>query len=174
MPLLTCLRCQRETTQWSTCYNGNGARCNKFAIIELSWKTFRRLMCAVEKSRKISPVQDWWSTPLEWLSSTHDLDLDFGSGNMAYRVHHSPSSIYTSNFIKIGKTFFVAVLSAGTPPSSRSRDTTSSSAIAEVSHDALWQLKSCQLLHNCMKNHILTRRIALSCGIKIWSVRSLD
>ena len=89
-------------------------------------------------------------------------------------VHHSPSSIYTSNFIEIGKTFFVAVLSAGTPPSSRSRDTTSSSAIAEVSHDALRQLKSCQLLHNCMKNHILTRRIALSCGIKIWSVRSLD
>jgi len=31
---------------------------------------------------------------------------------------------------------------------------TSSSAIAEGPRDALSQLKSCQLLHNCMKNHI--------------------
>jgi len=30
---------------------------------------------------------------------------------------------------------------------------TSSSAIAEEPHDALSQLKSCQLLHNCTKNH---------------------
>jgi len=34
---------------------------------------------------KISPVRDWWSTPLEWLSSSRDLDLDLGSGHMAYR-----------------------------------------------------------------------------------------
>jgi len=32
---------------------------------------------------KISPVQDWQSTPLEWLSITRDLDL--GSGHTAYR-----------------------------------------------------------------------------------------
>jgi len=32
--------------------------------------------------------------------------------------------------------------------------TTSSSAIAEVLRDASSQLKSCQLLHNCTKNHI--------------------
>jgi len=31
---------------------------------------------------------------------------------------------------------------------------TSSSAIAEGQRDALSQLKSCQLLHNCTKNHI--------------------
>jgi len=31
---------------------------------------------------------------------------------------------------------------------------TSSSAIAEGPRDALSQLKSCQLLHNCAKNHI--------------------
>jgi len=31
---------------------------------------------------------------------------------------------------------------------------TSSSAIAEGPRDALGQLKSCQLLHNCKKNHI--------------------
>ena len=31
---------------------------------------------------------------------------------------------------------------------------TSSSAIAERPRDALSQLKSCQLLHNCTKNHI--------------------
>ena len=45
---------------------------------------------------------------------------------------------------------------------------TSSSAIAEGPRDALSLLKSCQLLHNCTKNHIwhLTKRIALSCGIK--------
>jgi len=31
---------------------------------------------------------------------------------------------------------------------------TSSSAIAEGPRDALSQLKSCQLLHNCTKDHI--------------------
>jgi len=31
---------------------------------------------------------------------------------------------------------------------------TSSSVIAEGPRDALSQLKSCQLLHNCTKNHI--------------------
>jgi len=31
---------------------------------------------------------------------------------------------------------------------------TSSSAIAERLRDAVSQLKSCQLLHNCTKNHI--------------------
>ena len=31
---------------------------------------------------------------------------------------------------------------------------TSSSAIAKGPRDALSQLKSCQLLHNCTKNHI--------------------
>jgi len=31
---------------------------------------------------------------------------------------------------------------------------TSSSAIAEGPRDALSQFKSCQLLHNCTKNHI--------------------
>jgi len=34
------------------------------------------------------------------------------------------------------------------------RRTTSSSAIAEGPRDALSQLKSCQLLYNCAKNHI--------------------
>ena len=50
---------------------------------------------------------------------------------------------------------------------------TSSSAIAEGLRDTLSQLKSCQLLHNYEKSH-LTRRIALSCGIKISLVGSLD
>jgi len=36
------------------------------------------------------------------------------------------------------------------------------------------QLKSCQLLHNCTKKSHLTGRIALSCGIKISLVGSLD
>jgi len=38
-------------------------------------------------------------------------------------VHQSSTSIYTPNFIGIGKKPFVDALSAGTPPSSRSRDT---------------------------------------------------
>ena len=33
-------------------------------------------------------------------------------------------------------------------------DSTSSSAVAEGPRDALSQLKSCQLLHNCTKSHI--------------------
>jgi len=37
------------------------------------------------KQSKISPVQDWQSTPHEWLSRTRDLDLDLRSGHMAYR-----------------------------------------------------------------------------------------
>jgi len=34
------------------------------------------------------------------------------------------------------------------------RHQTRSSAIAEGPRDALFQLKSCQLLHSCTKNHI--------------------
>ena len=46
--------------------------------------------------------------------------------------------------------------SLGTVLSERARREwkTSSSAIAEEPRDALSQLKSCQLLHNCTKNHI--------------------
>jgi len=40
-------------------------------------------------------------------------------------VHQSSTSIYTPNLIEIGKNFFVDGLTAGTPPSSRSRDTKS-------------------------------------------------
>jgi len=40
-------------------------------------------------------------------------------------VHQSLTSTYVTNFIEIGKTFFVDGLTAGTPPSSRSRDTKS-------------------------------------------------
>jgi len=35
--------------------------------------------------QKLSPMRDWRSTPVEWLSSTRDLDLDPVSGHMAYR-----------------------------------------------------------------------------------------
>ena len=30
-------------------------------------------------------MRDRWSTPLDWLSSTRDLDVDLGSGHTAYR-----------------------------------------------------------------------------------------
>ena len=36
-------------------------------------------------SAKACPVRDWRSTPLEWLSSSRDLDLDLVSGRTAYR-----------------------------------------------------------------------------------------
>ena len=49
------------------------------------------------------------------------IDLDLGSGHMAYR---RALLIDTTNFIEIGKkNFFVDGLTAGTPPSSMSRDT---------------------------------------------------
>jgi len=38
-------------------------------------------------------------------------------------MHQSSTSIYIPSFIEIGKTFFVDGLTAGTAPSSRSRDT---------------------------------------------------
>jgi len=38
-------------------------------------------------------------------------------------MHHSSTCMYIPNFIKIGKTFFLDGLTAGTPPSSRSHDT---------------------------------------------------
>jgi len=40
------------------------------------------------------------------------------------------------------------------PDYNRNYKKTSSSAIAEGPRDALSRLKSCQLLHNCTKNHI--------------------
>jgi len=43
------------------------------------------------KQYKISPMWDWWSTPLEWLSSTRDLHL--GSVHTAYR-HASLIELY--------------------------------------------------------------------------------
>jgi len=69
---------------------------------------------------KISPVQDWRSTPLEWLSSSRDLDL--GSGHTAY---HCASVIGVYLHTKCHwnrKNFLVDALIAGTAPSSRSRD----------------------------------------------------
>jgi len=59
-------------------------------------------------------------------------------------------------------------------PTSWSVIITSSSAAAERPREPLSQLKSCQLLHNGTKKSHLTRRIALSCGIKISPVGSLD
>ena len=35
--------------------------------------------------KNISPVRDRRSTPLEWLSSSRDRDLDLGSGHTEYR-----------------------------------------------------------------------------------------
>jgi len=55
------------------------------------------------KNIKISPVGDWRSTPLEWLSSTRDLDP--GLGHTAYS-HASLIELYLHiNFIEIGNLF---------------------------------------------------------------------
>ena len=65
-------------------------------------------------------------TPLEWLSIIRDPDLDLGSGNTAYgrasRVSHRPVSTYQIS-LKSEKYSLLDRLTAGTPPSSRSRDT---------------------------------------------------
>jgi len=63
-----------------------------------------------------------WSTPLEWLSSTRDLDLDLGSGYTAYRRASVIDLYLHSKFHWNRKNFFVDGLTAGTPRSSRSRD----------------------------------------------------
>jgi len=75
------------------------------------------------KQNKISPVPDWRSTPLEWLSRTRDLDLDLGSVHMAYRRVLLIELYLHIKYHWDRKNFSVDRLSAGTRPSSRSRDT---------------------------------------------------
>ena len=55
-------------------------------------------------------------TPLEWLSSTRDLDLDLGSGHTAYR-RSSVIELYLPNFIEVGKKLFVDGQTLQTPSS---------------------------------------------------------
>ena len=54
------------------------------------------------------------------------------------------------NFVKVEPAMFRETLARLGPRINR----TSTSTIAEGPRDALSQLKSCQLLHNCTKNHI--------------------
>jgi len=55
----------------------NGSRGSRRGLVLLN--------CMRNDNRnKVSPVRDWRSTPLEWISSTRDLDLDFGSGHTSY------------------------------------------------------------------------------------------
>jgi len=57
------------------------------------------------------------------LQKLHELDLDLGSGYTAYH-HASVIDLYLhTKFHRNRKNFFVDELTAGTPPSSRSRDT---------------------------------------------------
>jgi len=53
-----------------------------------------------------------------------------------------------------GQTDGIAVASTALAMRAFRRAVTSSSAVAEGPRDALSQLKSCQLLHNCTKSHI--------------------
>jgi len=80
------------------------------------------------KHIKFSPVRQWRSTPLEWLSITRDLDLDVGSGHTAYG-RASLIDLYLHSTYQISlkseKRFFLDGPTAVTPPSSRSRDTKS-------------------------------------------------
>jgi len=57
-------------------------------------------------------MRDWRATPLEWLSSTHALDLDLGRVTRHTVVHQSLTSVYIPNAVEIGKTFFLDRLSA--------------------------------------------------------------
>jgi len=69
---------------------------------------------ATEFCEKISPVRDWQSTPLEWLSNSRYLDLDLGSGHTAYRrasvIHLYLRTKCHSN----RRNFFADGLTAGT------------------------------------------------------------
>jgi len=76
-------------------------------------------------NQKFSTVRDWRSTPLEWLSITRDLDLDLGSGHTAYgRASLIDLYLHTKfHWNRKKNVFFLDGLTAGTPPSSKSRDT---------------------------------------------------
>jgi len=50
-------------------------------------------------------VRDRRSTPLEWLSSTRDLDHDLGSGHAAYSRASLINLYLNTKFIEIGKKF---------------------------------------------------------------------
>jgi len=78
----------------------------------------------VDNKLKNSPVRKWRSTPLEWISSSRELDLYLVSGHTAYR-RASVIDLYlqTQCHWNRKKNFFVNGLTAGAPPSSRSRDT---------------------------------------------------
>jgi len=56
-------------------------------------------------------------TPLELLSSSHDLDPDLGLAHTAYRRASLIELYLHINFIEIKKNYFVDGLTAGTPPS---------------------------------------------------------
>ena len=78
---------------------------------------------SISKQRtKISLMRDWRSTPLEWLSSNRDLDLDVGSGHTAYRLASVIDLYLQTKYHWNWENFFVDVLTTGTPPSSRSCD----------------------------------------------------
>jgi len=79
----------------------------------------------VVNEKKFSPMRDWWSTPLQWLSVTRDLDLDLdlGSDHTAYHCASLIDLYVHTKFHWNRKNFFLDGLTAGTPPSSRSHDT---------------------------------------------------
>ena len=88
------------------------------------WCKSVQLLPEISDSQKISLMRDWRSTPLEWLSSARDLDLDLGLGHTAYCcVSLIELYLHIENWNR--KNFVVDGLSAGTPPSSRSHDTKS-------------------------------------------------
>ena len=62
-------------------------------------------------SQKISPVRNWRSTPLRWLSSTRDLDL--GSGQTAYRRALLIDLYLQIKFHWNGKNFVLQALTTG-------------------------------------------------------------
>jgi len=80
-------------------------------------------------------MRDWWSTSLEWLWSTRDLDL--GSGYTAYR-RASLMDLYLHTECHWNrKNFFLDGLTAGASPSSRSCDTKSRT---NIKTPARWNL----------------------------------
>jgi len=83
----------------------------------------QRLFSCHINHQKSSPVRDWWSTPLEWLSITRDLDFDLASAHTAYGRASLIDLYLHTKFHWNRKNFFVDRPTARTASSSGSRGT---------------------------------------------------
>ena len=123
--------CKLDHPTFSVAYSV--VRCCRLGIMKVIWPSkfsWRPLRNNLQPTNgdiklviKINPVREWRSTTFEWLSSSHDLDLDLGLGHTAYH-HASVIDLYLHTKFHWNQTnFFVDGLTTGTASSSKSRDT---------------------------------------------------